>query len=93
MKTVKVSPQSKSVQNLLKQAGANGLILKSSGGKQFVLTPIENWLGFDVGQSNDFAREVGATVRNKKLMKYLAAKRNGGKRIPLKEVKKQLGLR
>jgi hypothetical protein len=93
MKTVTVSPQSKSVQNLLKQAAQNGLILKSSEGKQFVLTPIDNWLGFDVGKSDDFAKEAEATLRNKKLMKHLAARRNGGKRIPLKEVKKQLGLR
>ena len=92
MKTLTVSSHAKTLQNLLKQARRSGLILESPDGDRFILTPIENWIGFEVGSSDDFAKEVKKTVENKKLMKYLAERRGHGKSLPLAEIKKQLGL-
>ena len=92
MKTLTVSPRAKTLHDLLRKARRNGVILQSPEGERFVLTPIGNWIGFDVGESEDFAKEVTMTVRNKKLMKYLAQRRSHGKRIPIEKVRKQVGL-
>lgn len=78
--------------DLLKNAGRAGLILQSADGHRFVLASIEDWQGYDVGVGNDFAGEVKRTIRNKTLMKALAARRGNGKRIPLAKVKAELGL-
>ncbi|MGH7496093.1 MAG: hypothetical protein ACREOO_27375 [bacterium] len=92
MKTVTVSPSAKTLHSLLRKARRNGVILQSPEGERFVLTPIGNWIGFDVGESDDFAKEATKTVQNKKLMKYLVERRSHGKRIPIEKVRKQLGL-
>lgn len=55
-----------------------------------MLTSLKNWVGFDVGESKDFAKEARMTVRNKKLMRLLVERRRHGKRISLKEVRKLL---
>ena len=92
MKTVTVSPRAKTLHSLLRQARRKGLILQSPEGERFVLTPIGDWIGFEVGESDDFAEEVKMTAQNKKLMKFLAKRRSHGKRIPIEKVRKQLGL-
>ena len=92
MKTIDISPRAKTLHGLLRKARRNGLILQSPEGERFVLTPIGNWIGFDVGESSDFAKEVKMTVRNKKLMKYLAERRTHGKQIPIEKVREQLDL-
>jgi hypothetical protein len=92
MKTVTVSPRSKTVQRLLKKAQRNGLILESPEGHRFVLTPLKDWVGYEVGDDKDFAKEVRMTVRNKKLMKHLAGRRSREKRLSIEEVRKELGL-
>jgi hypothetical protein len=93
MKTITVSARSKTLNGLLKQAGRSGLILQSAKGHRFVLASIEGWQSYDVGVGVDFADEVKRTVRNKRLMKTLADRRRGGKRIPLANVKQELGLK
>ncbi len=50
------------------------------------------WEGFDVGNDDDFGKEVEQTVENKELMQFLARRRRGGKNIPLAEVKARRGL-
>ena len=92
MKTITVSARAKALNELLKQARAKGLILQSADGRRFVLASIETWEGFDVGASDDFAREVQRTTQNKKLMKALARRRGQGQKVPLSKVKEQLGL-
>jgi hypothetical protein len=92
MKTITVPARAKTLNNVLKKARRNGLILRSADGQRFVLTSIENWQGFTVGAGDDFAQEVKSTVRNKKLMKFLAGRRSHAKRIPLATVKAQLGI-
>ncbi|HUT34333.1 MAG TPA: hypothetical protein VNE39_12680 [Planctomycetota bacterium] len=44
----------------------------------------EGWQAFEVGE--DF-------IQDRELMKLLAERRSGGKRIPLEEVEAELGLR
>ncbi|HLE29053.1 MAG TPA: hypothetical protein VI793_13095 [Anaerolineales bacterium] len=92
MKTVTISVRAKTVNTLLKRARRNGLILQTADGQRFVLASLENWIGFEVGEGKDFAREVRLTAKNKKLMRFLAERRSHGKRIPLAKVKEQLGL-
>ena len=91
MRTVNVSTRSKTLNELLKKARRTGLILKAADGNRFVLAPIEQWEGFDVGAGDDFAHEVDRTGRNRKLLKRLAQRRTNGKRIPLARVKEELG--
>ncbi|MBI3762425.1 MAG: hypothetical protein HY260_11270 [Chloroflexi bacterium] len=92
MKTMTVSARAKTLNNLLKRARRTGLILQSADGQRFLLASLDDWEGFDVGAGDDFAREVELTVRNKKLMKFLAERRTHGKRVPLAKIKEQLGL-
>lgn len=98
MKTVIVSPRSKTVQALFKQARRKGLILQSSTGERFVLSPIPtgDWAGFDVGDSADFAEEARVTAKNRELAKFLSTRNREhkpGTGIPIEEVRKTLGLK
>ena len=77
---------------MLESVKEEGLILQTADGQQFVLFGLEDWQGFDVGDSNDFEQEVKATSENQALMAFLAERRSQGKRIPMADVKKQLGL-
>ena len=92
MKTIAVSTRAKTLNNLLKRARRNGVILKTADGERYILTSLGSWQGFEVGASEDFGEEVKRTVRNKKLMKFLAKRRTNGQRIPLAKVKEELGL-
>jgi hypothetical protein len=93
MRVVTVSPQEKFLFDLLMKVREEGLILQTTDGQQFVLLSMDGWQGFYVGEDEDFATEVEATVKNKELMTFLAARRSKKKSIPLDDVKKQLGLR
>ena len=93
MKTISVSARSKSIQDLLKKAARSGVILKGPSGQRYVLAPLGNWTAYDVGPSGDFAKEVAATSRHRRLMKDLAAQQNKGPHTSLHDLKKQLGLK
>jgi len=95
MKTIKVSPRSKKVNELLKIAQRADLILQSADGAQYVLARVTNMQAFYVGRSDDFDEEISTTRKNKRLMKFLgerATKAKSQKGIPLEVVKKELGL-
>lgn len=94
MKTISVSPHAKAVHDLLRQAQRNGVILQSPEGERFILTPIGDWIGFDVGDNDDFAQEVERTVANKELMNVLARRkaRSSGRYLSAEEVKHALEL-
>jgi predicted transcriptional regulator len=95
MRTVVVSPRSKTLRTLLRQARRKGLILQSPEGEQFVLSPLSGWRAFYIGDSDDFAEEVKATSQNKELMKFLSErtkKSRNSKRTPIEKVREQLGL-
>ena len=70
----------------------DGLILQTTDGHRFMLCSLEDWEGFDVGESDDFEQEVEATGQNAELMTLLAKRRSHGKRIPLETLKEELGL-
>ncbi|MCD4738693.1 MAG: hypothetical protein K8R89_05475 [Anaerolineae bacterium] len=53
---------------------------------------LEEWQGFEIGDSDDFEQEVQATIANQELLTFLVAHRSNAPRVPLAEVKKQLGL-
>ena len=92
MRIVSVSTEEKYLFDLLTNAQQEELILQTTDGRQFVLVSLDDWRGFDVGDGDDFEQEVKATTANQALMTFLAARRSRGKRIPLANVKKQLGL-
>ncbi len=85
MKTIVVPARAKVLNELLKAARQTEVILESADGQRFVLLSIEDWEGFELGEDDDI-------TKNKDLMEYLADRRSHGRRIPLAEVKAQLGL-
>jgi len=92
MKVVTVPAEQKFLFDLLMKVEEEGLILQTTDGQQFVLLSLQDWQGFDVGDSDDFEQEVKATSEHKALMAFLAERRSHGKRVPMADVKKQLGL-
>jgi hypothetical protein len=92
MRVVTVSPEQKNLVELLKIVKEEGLILETTDGQQFVLFSLEDWQGFDVGDSEDFEQEVKKTSENKALMALLAERRSDEQRVSIAEVKKQLRL-
>ncbi len=85
MKPISVPSQSKTLNDLLRKARHKTVVLESTDGRRFVLAPLEGWEAFEIGADDDI-------TRNKRLIKHLATRRSGGKRIPLSEVKARLGL-
>ncbi|MBM4423619.1 MAG: hypothetical protein FJ030_09540 [Chloroflexi bacterium] len=95
MTILAVSPKSKTVNDLLKKAKRKNLVLESPDGDRYVLCRISEAVSFYVGDDDDFAKEVEKTRKNKKLMKYLDQRREKSrreKRIPIEQVRRELGL-
>lgn len=94
MKTILISPQAETVNNLLRQARHDGVILQSPEGERFILTPLDDWIGYDIGENDDFAEEVADTVANQELMNVLATRksRNAGRYLSAEEVRRRLEL-
>jgi hypothetical protein len=92
MKVVTVPEEQKFLFDLLREVEEEGLILQTTDGQQFILLSLEDWQGFDVGDSDDFEQEVKVTSENKALIAFLAERQSNGKRVPMEDVKKQLGL-
>ncbi len=57
MKVVTVSAEQKFLFDLLMKAQEEGLILQTTDGQQFVLLSLEDWQGFDVGDSDDLSKK------------------------------------
>ena len=81
MKTVTIASSARGIRRLLARACEGNLILRAPDGREFILAEID-----------DFNREIELTRDNKALMKLLASRSKPKKRIPLAEVRKQLGL-
>lgn len=79
MKTIPVSPRSKSINALLKQAKNSNIILKTTDGREFILAEI-----------NDFDREFELTRKNKKLMKFLDKRARETKTVSAAEARARL---
>lgn len=92
MKIITVPTEEKMLNELLQQARESNLILEVADGQRFMLVFIEEWKSFEVGEGDDFEREVELTGQNVALLRFLAERRSHGQRISLAEVKQQLGL-
>ena len=85
MKTTRVSPRAKTLNDLLNKARRRAVILETVGGERFVLASIEGWEGYELPKDGDM-------TKNRSLIKQLESRRSGGKSIPLAELKQELGL-
>lgn len=95
MKPVSVSSRAKVLNSLLQKARHRNVILESADGERLLLASISQWQGFDFGTSNSFAAEVAHTVRNKKFVKMMAARRAkdmGNPSLSIEHVRKGLGI-
>ncbi len=82
---ITVPTRAKTLNDLLRKARRKEIVLESADGERFVLASIQGWKSFEVGADDDI-------TKNRKLMSHLAKRRRGGKRIPLAQVRTQLGL-
>ena len=85
MKTTSVSARAKSVNDLLKKARRQTLILEAADGARFVLAPLGDWEGFELDDSGDI-------TKNKKLIQRLTSRRSNAPKISLSELKAEMGL-
>jgi hypothetical protein len=81
MKTVFISKRAKSINDLLKQATRQNVILRAEDGKEFILAEVD-----------DFDREIELARQNKALIKYLDERGQEKATIPLDDIEKELGL-
>ena len=81
MKTVTIPPQASDINDLLKQAREEDLLVRAADGTEFMVSAVD-----------DFDHEIAVTRRNAKLMALLDARAKQTKTVPLAEVKRQLGL-
>ncbi|MBM4041564.1 MAG: hypothetical protein FJ290_23945 [Planctomycetes bacterium] len=87
MRTIAIPSTARRLNGLSRKARRESLLLKSYEGDLFVLSPLEGWQAFEVGED---------ITRNKELMEFLAERRKNprkGKTYSLKEVKAELGIR
>lgn len=82
MKTVTISLSARGIRRLLERASEGNLILRAPDGREFILAEID-----------DFNREIELTRKNKALMKLLASRSKPKRRIPLAQVRKELGIK
>ena len=94
MNTVSVSPRAKTLNALLKTARLHDLILESAEGERFMLTSLDRWQGFEIGDSDDFTEEIKRTVQNRELTQLLDDRRRESKeqRYSIEEIKQELGI-
>jgi hypothetical protein len=85
MKTMRVPPRAKTLNDLLTKARRQAVILETAQGERFVLASIEGWQGYPLAKDGDL-------TKNKKLMKHLQTRRSGGKPIGLTQLKAELGI-
>nr|VFJ43841.1 MAG: hypothetical protein BECKDK2373B_GA0170837_100674 [Candidatus Kentron sp. DK] len=84
MKSIAVSRQTDSLNDVLKQAALEKILLEAADGRRFILASVEKWKGFQISEGDDITENEG-------LMAHLSERRSGGKRIPLSDVRETLG--
>lgn len=82
MKTIHVSPRSKTLNALIRQAKRDNLILRTADGLEFILAEVD-----------DFDREIELTRKNKKLMEFLDKRAKQTKTVSAAEARVRLGLK
>jgi len=81
MKTLEVTANGRSLEELLDMAGEENVVLTMSDGRQFVLAEID-----------DFEAEVKLVREQDELMAFLDSRSDAGKTLTLTEVKEALHL-
>jgi len=81
VRTVTVSRRAKGINDLLKQARRQNLIIRSPDGHEFVLAEVD-----------DFNREIELTRQNKQFMAFLDQRAKQTKTVSLDKAKAELGL-
>lgn len=81
MKTIHLAAQPLSLEELLKLAGEEGLILRTENGKEFLLAEV-----------NDLEEEVALIRQQPELLEYLEQRSLPSKTHSLSDVRKMLGL-
>ena len=79
--TIDLAANTQDLQELLRLAGENNLILRTSDGKEFLLAEVD-----------DFAREVALVRQNPELMALLKERSEPSPTMTLDQVKNALGL-
>jgi hypothetical protein len=82
MKKIAVSSRARTLNDLLKQAVGENLILQTADGREFLLAEIDN-----------FGREIELTRQNEDLMRLLNQRGNEKATVPLREARTRLGLK
>lgn len=82
MKRVTVSSRSKAINDLLKKAQRENLVIRSPEGREFILAELDR-----------FSREIELTRGNKQLMALLDRRARQTETVPLEEARARLGLR
>ena len=82
MKTIHVSPRSKTLNALIRQAKRDNLILRTADGLEFILAEVD-----------DFDREIELTRKNKKLIEFLDKRAKQTKTVSAAEARVRLGLK
>ena len=82
MKTIELlSEAAPSLKELLELAGQENLLLKTSDGREFILSEVD-----------DLSQEIEQIRNNPELMKFLAQRSQEKERFSLEQVKQKLGL-
>lgn len=92
MKVITIPEEQEFLLNLLLKVQEENLILQTPNGNQFVLLSLEDWKSFDIGNDDNFEKEVKITSENNELIHFLKEKRKNKNRIPIQDVKQKLGL-
>lgn len=93
MRVLTITKENKELYELMTSPNVEPVILTTIGGQQFALISLNNWVGFDVGSSEDFSEEVKQTGQNQELLDFLKARRTGSpKRKSLAKLKADLGI-
>ncbi len=85
MKTISVPIQARLLNDLLREAMREEVLLETVSGQRFMLVSMEGWQAFETDENGDI-------TENEELMAHLASRRSMGQRISLSEVRKQLGI-
>lgn len=87
MKTIELSHNSTSIEELFQLADQQNVLVRTAEGKVFVIAEVEVDEAFD-----EVADEVAATRQNREVMGVLAERSRDRSRIASDEVRKRLGL-
>jgi hypothetical protein len=81
VKTIRISRRARGINDLLRKARHENVILRSPEGEEFLLAEID-----------DFSREIELTRGNKALMNFLDSRAQQADVVSLEEAKASLGL-